>query len=130
MSLTSCRVKKDFTSPVNTLKTLQQAIDKTNWELASLCFKDEILITYEKEMKQKGFYFMNTGTTQSLFKDLPIISKDAQFKLLKIENERAFVSIIYSKARDKDGRLREMTLTKTSAAEWKIDKLCWEYKPK
>lgn len=124
-TLTSCSIRKDFSAPIETLKTLQKSIKRKKWEVAALCFTEEIRNINQKFINKREFYFMETGTIQSLFEPVPIISKNAQFKIKTINNDKAIVEIYYPNFIDKDGRLKELSLTKSNQTEWKVDKISW-----
>lgn len=124
--LISCRVKKDFSSPINTLTTLQKAINRKSWIVAGLCFTEEVRTMNRQFIDKKEFYFMNTGTLECLLANVPVLSKDARFKIKQLDNEKAIVDIFYPNIVGKDGRLKQLTLIKNSPTEWKVDKISWK----
>lgn len=125
--LISCSVKKDFTTPIQTLKTLQKSINRKNWKVASLCFTEEIRAKNKKLIDKKEFYFMETGTIQTLGDLIPILPQNAQFKIKEIDSEKALVEIFYPNFVDKDGRLKQLTLNKSPQADWKVDTISWKH---
>ena len=122
-----CRASGHFTTPVETVQTLESAVTAKDYKLASACFSDEMRRENASAIETRAFYltdhWIGTVTTQNFLKPIPILSKSAELKLTQLEPETATVQIVYPDPVDKDIRLRMVTLKRATDGTWRVSEL-------
>jgi hypothetical protein len=122
-----CHVPARFTTPVETVQTLERALVAKDWKRASECFTDEMRRENAAAIETSAFYmtdyWVGSVTVQNFLKPIPILSKSADLQLVDSDSESATVRIVYPDPADKEVRLRLVKLKRAADGNWRIGEL-------
>lgn len=127
MGLTGCQPRNRFTTPVETMQSLCNAIERKNWAAAGECFTEEMRQRHRDAISTERFYktdyWMDSVTFHNMFGPILILPPPASFEIVQQDPERARVKVRYSDPRDKDIRVRNVELVRDDSGNWKIREL-------
>ena len=127
LGLTGCQPRNRFATPVETMQSLRNAIERKNWAAAGECFTDEMRQRHRDAISTERFYktdyWMSSVTFHNMFAPILILSPSADFEIAQQDPEQARVRVRYSDPRDKDIRVRNVELVRDAAGNWKIREL-------
>lgn len=131
-SLSCCSIPVDHSNPIATMQTLQRAMNRKKWSIASTCFTDEMRSANAAHIKTQAFYLTNywhksVGFT-NLFGPVPLFDEKASFVVETDHGSWVRVAVKYHPYREKDVRLQRVVLEAT-ASGWKVAELFGDIAP-